>query len=134
MSMSTDFTSIPLVDITGLRSGDAAERARVARELGEAARTVGFIYVTGHGIAQEKFDNLLAMAKTFFALPLEEKMKVYIGRGPQPPRRRPVLSWRPPAHPDLLRPAGRREGRDHHPDPARRPHPVRRRTRRLRGQ
>lgn len=78
--MSTDFTSIPLVDITGLRSGDAAERARVARELGEAARTVGFIYVTGHGIAQEKFDNLLAMAKTFFALPLEEKMKVYIGR------------------------------------------------------
>lgn len=77
--MSTDFTSIPLVDISGLRSADAAERAGVARALGEAARSVGFIYVTGHGIAQDKFDGLLAMAKTFFALPIEEKLKVYIG-------------------------------------------------------
>lgn len=77
--MSTDFTSIPLVDIAGLRSDDAAERARVAQALGAAARSVGFIYVTGHGIAQEKFDALLATAKAFFALPLAEKMKVYIG-------------------------------------------------------
>ncbi|MFH3478791.1 isopenicillin N synthase family dioxygenase [Xanthobacter variabilis] len=77
--MPTDFTSIPLVDMSGLRSDDAAERTRVARELGEAARTVGFVYLTGHGIPQQKFDAVLAMAKTFFSLPLAEKMKVYIG-------------------------------------------------------
>jgi isopenicillin N synthase-like dioxygenase len=77
--MSNDFTAIPIVDIEGLRSGDAAARRRVAAELGHAARNVGFIYVVGHGVPDALFDGLLGAAKTFFAQPLEEKMKVYIG-------------------------------------------------------
>ena len=51
----------------------------MAEKLGRAAREVGFCYVTGHGIADATFDGLLDASQRFFALPLAEKMKVYIG-------------------------------------------------------
>ena len=79
MSRLAAFAKLPLVDVAGL-AGDAAAQARVAGELGRAAREVGFLYVTGHGIAQARFDALVEAARRFFALPLEEKMRVYIGR------------------------------------------------------
>jgi isopenicillin N synthase-like dioxygenase len=74
------FTSLPVVDISALGGGDAAARARTAAELRAAARDVGFLYVTGHGMSPALFDGLLAAATEFFARPLDEKMQVYIGR------------------------------------------------------
>jgi isopenicillin N synthase-like dioxygenase len=79
MSGATSFTSIPIVDISGLRSPDRAERERVAAEIGAAAREVGFLYITGSGIDDALFDRMLASTKEFFALPVEEKMRSYIG-------------------------------------------------------
>jgi isopenicillin N synthase-like dioxygenase len=80
MSGATSFTSVPVVDISGLRSQDLAERERVAQEVGKAAREVGFLYVSGSGVDDALFDRLLAVTKEFFALPREEKMRCYIGR------------------------------------------------------
>lgn len=74
----TAFTELPVIDISRLMAGGADAR-RVAEELGKAAREVGFCYVTGHGIADSVFSGLHAAAGQFFALPLAEKMKVYIG-------------------------------------------------------
>jgi isopenicillin N synthase-like dioxygenase len=79
-SSSRDFTDIPVIDVSPLSGSDAAAQARVAEELGRAARDVGFLYVTGTGIDEKLFDNLLTETKRFFALPLERKMEVYIGR------------------------------------------------------
>jgi isopenicillin N synthase-like dioxygenase len=79
MKSPTEFTEVPVVDVTGLR-GPAHEQERVARELGAAAREVGFLYVTGTGIEPTLFDDLLRVTKAFFALPLDEKMRTYIGR------------------------------------------------------
>lgn len=79
-SSSRDFSDIPVIDVSPLGGSDTAAQARVAEELGAAARNVGFLYVTGTGIDETLFENLLAQTKRFFALPLEEKMKVYIGR------------------------------------------------------
>jgi isopenicillin N synthase-like dioxygenase len=79
MSGATSFTSVPVVDISGLRSADRAERERVAREIGTAAREIGFFYISGAGVDDELFDRLLAATKEFFALPVEEKMRSYIG-------------------------------------------------------
>jgi isopenicillin N synthase-like dioxygenase len=62
MSGATSFTSVPIVDISGLRSRDRAERERVAGEIGNTL-----------------FERMLASTKEFFALPLEEKMWSYIG-------------------------------------------------------
>ncbi|MDP9168085.1 MAG: isopenicillin N synthase family oxygenase [Actinomycetota bacterium] len=75
----TSFTSVPIVDISGLRSPDRGEQDRVAAAIGEAARDVGFLYVSGSGIDESRFDRLLAATKEFFALPIEEKMRSYIG-------------------------------------------------------
>jgi isopenicillin N synthase-like dioxygenase len=79
MSGTTSFTSVPMVDISGLRSPDGAERERVAGEIGKAASEVGFLYVSGAGVDDTLFDRMLASTKEFFALPLEQKMRYYIG-------------------------------------------------------
>jgi isopenicillin N synthase-like dioxygenase len=79
VSATTSFTSVPIVDISGLRSPEPAERARVAAEIGAAARDVGFLYISGSGIDDALFDRLLAATKLFFSLPVEEKMRSYIG-------------------------------------------------------
>ncbi|WP_181703063.1 isopenicillin N synthase family dioxygenase [Chthonobacter albigriseus] len=86
----TAFQSLPIVDISGLASPDEADRKDVAVTLGKAARDCGFLYITGHGIDRDLRNRLLTQAKTFFSLPHEEKMKVYIGlsdnhRGYVPP-------------------------------------------------
>ena len=79
MTGTTPFTSIPIVDITGLRSPHRAERERVAADIGKAAREVGFLYVSGTGIDEALFNRMLAATKSFFAMPVEEKMRSYIG-------------------------------------------------------
>lgn len=79
MSGATSFTSIPVIDISGLGSAVATDRDQVAEEIGRAARDVGFFYVSGTGIDDGLFEQLLDATKRFFALPLEEKMRTYIG-------------------------------------------------------
>ncbi|SOD74826.1 isopenicillin N synthase-like dioxygenase [Jatrophihabitans sp. GAS493] len=78
MSTLSNFQAIPVVDVSGLY-GSTEEQLAVAAELSTVAREVGFLYVTGSGVSQELFDDLLAVTKEFFALPLEEKMRTYIG-------------------------------------------------------
>ncbi|MFB7723094.1 isopenicillin N synthase family dioxygenase [Nocardia sp. NPDC056100] len=79
MSKVTSFTSVPVIDVAGLRSADPAERRAVADEIGRAAREVGFFYISGSGVDPALFEGLLAATEQFFALPLEEKMRSYIG-------------------------------------------------------
>ncbi|PWR25656.1 isopenicillin N synthase family dioxygenase [Zavarzinia aquatilis] len=80
MATPGDFTSLPVIDISPLFGADTAAKRRVVEALGETARTIGFLYVTGHGMAPGLFDDLLAAAKEFFARPVDEKMQVYIGK------------------------------------------------------
>ncbi|MDO8412121.1 MAG: 2-oxoglutarate and iron-dependent oxygenase domain-containing protein [Phenylobacterium sp.] len=78
--MNVDFDSIPVIDIAGLSSADVAVRRAVADQMGAAAREVGFLYVSGHGLDERLFENVLAAAKAFFAQPMDAKMASYIGR------------------------------------------------------
>jgi isopenicillin N synthase-like dioxygenase len=73
------FTELPIVDIAALVAGRSDGVKDVAQRLGRAAREVGFCYMTGHGIPDAAFDGLLNASQRFFALPMAEKMKVYIG-------------------------------------------------------
>ena len=79
MASPPAFTELPVIDVSALGAGTPRERRAVAAELGRAAAAVGFCYVRGTGIAPSAFDRLLAVAKAFFALPLDEKMRSYIG-------------------------------------------------------
>ena len=66
--------SVPIIDITGLRSGDLAERTRVAREIGGACETIGFFGITGHGVDPRLLDDVFDATRRVFDLPKEEKM------------------------------------------------------------
>jgi isopenicillin N synthase-like dioxygenase len=74
--------SLPVIDVAPLRSPDRAARAAVARALGEACRTIGFFYVTGHGIAPAAVAASFAAARRFFAQPLDRKQALSITRSP----------------------------------------------------
>ena len=78
--MTKAFDAVPLVDIGRLYSQNLDERRACARELGRAAREVGFIYVTGHDVSDALIRDLEAQAEAFFAQSLDEKMRTYIGR------------------------------------------------------
>ncbi len=80
MTSASSFSQVPVIDIAGLGAGDAARDAAIAQELGKAAREVGFLYVTGHGVPDALLADLLQAAERLFALPLERKMDVYIGK------------------------------------------------------
>ena len=76
----TAFTHIPVIEISPLFSADIGERRKAAAEMAEAASKVGFLYVTGHNIPRAMIETLEARAKDFFALPLDRKMELYIGK------------------------------------------------------
>ncbi|WP_433295436.1 isopenicillin N synthase family dioxygenase [Pseudonocardia sp. CA-142604] len=80
MTTPTDFSEVPVVDVSALLRDDPRERQRVAQELGRAAREVGFLQVTGTGIDPALFADLLRVTRAFFDLPYEVKMRTYIGR------------------------------------------------------
>lgn len=76
----TNFSEIPLVDVSGLRSTNPDERMAAVTELDRAARDVGFIYIAGHGVPEKTVDGLKQAAKALFALPIDTKMDYYIGK------------------------------------------------------
>ncbi|WP_304170987.1 isopenicillin N synthase family oxygenase [Phenylobacterium aquaticum] len=77
--MNRNFQALPIVDLTGLEESEPGVRQAVADDLGRAAREVGFLYVTGHGIDPRLTVALRAAAERFFAQPLERKLAFHIG-------------------------------------------------------
>lgn len=70
-------TDLPIIDLSPFMSGGTIEeRRRVARELRAACIDIGFFYLTGHGFSLNELDAVLSEGRSFFALPLEEKMQV----------------------------------------------------------
>jgi isopenicillin N synthase-like dioxygenase len=67
---------IPVIDIAPLIDGDAAGTARVASQIGEACRGIGFFYITGHGVPSALTSAVFERASAFFASPLADKRKV----------------------------------------------------------
>lgn len=74
------FTRLPVVDVSGLFSADQTRRRETALQLGSAAKDAGFLYITGHGVPQPLIDSLLDRTREYFAQPLADKMRHYIGQ------------------------------------------------------
>lgn len=81
---------VPVIDIGGWHGGDPTVRSAIADAVGEAARTVGFLQITGHGVRSDVVKGLTDAMDRFFALPVEEKGRYTappeINRGYSPPR------------------------------------------------
>jgi isopenicillin N synthase-like dioxygenase len=68
--------TIPTIDMSPLLGDNEAAKRAVARQIDEACRDTGFFLVTGHGVLPELIQKTRKRAIEFFALPIEEKMKV----------------------------------------------------------
>src|SRR5437016_136297 len=79
--MKMSLQSVPVIDLAP-SFGSSAGRQKVAEEIRHACEEIGFFTVVGHGVPDEKVDNLFKLAKTFFALPVDEKLRI-----PQPVER-----------------------------------------------
>jgi len=65
---------VPTIDLEPWWHGDADARASVAAAVDQAASTVGFMQVRGHGIADGVIDAMRTATDQFFALPLDAKL------------------------------------------------------------
>lgn len=71
--------TLPMLDLAQYHS---EHRAEFLRQLRVTSRDVGFFYLTGHGISQQTQQEVLALGREFFALPLAEKTQVQMLNSP----------------------------------------------------
>lgn len=69
---------IPVIDISPYFAGTQEAKQRVAEQIGRACREVGFYVVVGHKVEPKLVDEVEAVSREFFDLPVDEKMKVHI--------------------------------------------------------
>jgi isopenicillin N synthase-like dioxygenase len=62
-------SAIPVIDISPLVSGSAAQAQAVARALGQACRDVGFFYISGHGVPPALMKRVFDTSAAFFTGP-----------------------------------------------------------------
>lgn len=70
---STAPAQVPVIDIEPFRVGSRSDKERVAAEVDQVCRTLGFLIVSGHGVPDDLIDSTYKAFKDFFDLPLELK-------------------------------------------------------------
>jgi len=73
-------TELPIVDMTGVREGNAAALQQAAAQIHKAFTTVGFLYIANHGLADEVVAETVREAQGFFHQPIEKKREVAINK------------------------------------------------------
>ncbi|KAM6588278.1 hypothetical protein CsatA_010883 [Cannabis sativa] len=66
--------SIPLIDLQDLHGPN---HSKVIQQIGQACQLDGFFQVKNHGIAEEVVETMLSIAKEFFQMPEDERLKIY---------------------------------------------------------
>lgn len=71
-------SGLPIIDISPYLdpTSSASARREKAQAINAACTNYGFFYLTGHGIPSSKLDEIIDLARRFFALPLKEKNKI----------------------------------------------------------
>ena len=65
---------VPVIDLTPYRNG--TDKVRVAGQVADACRSIGFLVITGHGIPKSIVDTVIEQTRLFFELPVAAKMAV----------------------------------------------------------
>src|SRR5271154_6768746 len=68
--------SVPIIDIGPYWTGGDAGKRDVAAAVDRACRDIGFLVISGHGVAPEMGDGPPEIPRSFFDLPIEEKLRV----------------------------------------------------------
>jgi isopenicillin N synthase-like dioxygenase len=70
---------LPVIDFAPMSGTNDEAKDRVAREVHDACRDIGFLTIVNHPVPPQKIAEIFRQSKRFFALPLEAKMKAYMG-------------------------------------------------------
>ncbi|KAK5119842.1 hypothetical protein LTR85_007168 [Meristemomyces frigidus] len=77
-------SAIPVIDFAKWNTSTSkAEQLAVAKELTDACRRVGFVYIVNHGLPQDLLDQAFYTAKRLFDLTHEQKMQAPHPDGPE---------------------------------------------------
>jgi isopenicillin N synthase-like dioxygenase len=68
--------AIPVLDISPYRTGDLAARGALAAEVDRICREIGFMVISGHGVDPDLIEEVGALSRAFFDLPVEEKLRI----------------------------------------------------------
>lgn len=93
--------TLPVIDVSGLRSPRHEDRLAVGRQLRAACLDKGFFYVAKHGVPAELTRDIFRHGAQFFALPEADKMAIAktatsMQRGYQPLRQQTLQRGAPP--------------------------------------
>eukprot|EP00742_Colponemidia_sp_Colp-10_P000605 GILJ01000661.1.p1 GENE.GILJ01000661.1~~GILJ01000661.1.p1 ORF type:complete len:360 (-),score=46.25 GILJ01000661.1:164-1195(-) len=64
---------VPFIDLQPFLHGSAADKQRVAKQIGEACERIGFFMIGNHGVPQTVIDKCWNSTRTFFDGPLRDK-------------------------------------------------------------
>jgi isopenicillin N synthase-like dioxygenase len=108
--------SLPVIDVSGLSSKNAADREAVGAQLRAACLDKGFFYIENHGVSESLVNDVFKEAVAFFALPAEQKAEVDKAKSKANRGYEPLLgqTLEPGAPPDLKE--GFYIGSEHGPD------------------
>lgn len=72
--------TLPIIDLAALREARPDGLGKLAADIGQAAREVGFFYLVGHGVDRALVARVFELSATFFAQPITEKAELSISR------------------------------------------------------
>jgi isopenicillin N synthase-like dioxygenase len=72
----------PIVNIESLYLTNQLEKELVAGSIFNYAKKFGYLYISGHQVSGTLINDALLLAKSFFALSFQRKLKYYIGNSP----------------------------------------------------
>lgn len=72
--------SLPVIDFSPVTQHDKRGIADVARQIRDACETLGFFYISHHGVSARTIDDAQATMRRFFDLPVEEKRRVAVNK------------------------------------------------------
>ena len=72
--------AIPVIDIGPYLAGVPGAIDRVAEDIHRACTEIGFFFIVNHGMDQGKVERAFDASRRFFALPMDEKLKVRMNR------------------------------------------------------
>ena len=70
---------LPVIDFAPISGNNDSAKERVAREVHDACRDIGFLTIVNHPVPPQKIAEIFRQSKRFFALPLDAKMSAYMG-------------------------------------------------------
>lgn len=99
LSQVSSSEEIPVVDLKGL---DGPDRSTVIQQIRHACEQDGIFQIVNHGVPEAVMKNMMEVAKEFFEMPVEDRVRYYSEDRNQPTRvgtsvnlsKEKVLNWR----------------------------------------